>query len=465
MDVIIKNVTIITASEYYEADLAVQNGKIVMIGRHLGIEADNVIDASNKYVLPGALDVHVHLETPVGDLVSADTCESGTCAAACGGVTTVFDFVVPGKGQSMVEAIHEKIRNFEVQSCVDYAFHGVITGRTANISGELETSAEIGVSSFKLYMVYPDLMVDDGILAEALEKSRETGTLIEVHAENPFIIDRRIEKFLSEGKTSAWYHYESRPEFVEAEAVKRAIHIAKAQNAPLYIVHLACREGLEEVTKARDEGYEIYAETCPHYLEFTNEVYQREDGRYFVCSPPIKGEDSKSALWDGIKRGDISTVATDHCPFQSFEKDLGKSDFTKIPNGCMGIENLYPYMLSEANKGHISFEKAVEVCCTNPAKIFGCAPQKGSLSVGSDADVVIYDPKKSFVVSAGNMHSKVDYTIWEGKQISGYPIMVFSRGRLVYKEGSFVGSPGWGNFIKCGRHKISKEVSSCIKKA
>lgn len=456
MDLIIKNGTLITASEHYEADLAVQNGKIVMLGRHLGIEADNVVDASNRYVLPGAIDVHVHLQTPVGNLVSADTCESGTCAAACGGVTTVFDFVVPGKGQSMVEAIQEKIQCFDVQSCIDYALHGVITKRTVNISRELEKSAEMGVSSFKLYMVYRDLMIDDGIFAEALEKSKETGTLIEVHAENPFIIDRRIEKFLSEGKTSTWYHYESRPEFVEAEAVKRAIYLAKARNAPLYIVHLACREGLEEVTKARDEGYEIYAETCPHYLDFTNEVYQREDGRYFVCSPSIKGNDSRSALWDGIKRGDISTVATDHCPFRSFEKDLGKDDFTKIPNGCMGVENLYPYMLSEANKGRISFEKAVEVCCTNPAGIFACAPQKGSLTIGSDADVVIYDPKKNFVVSAENMHSKVDYTIWEGKQMSGCPIMVFSRGRLVYKEGSFVGSPGWGNFIKCDKYKISK---------
>jgi dihydropyrimidinase len=303
-------------------------------------------------------------------------------------------------------------------------------------------------------MVYKDLMADDGVLAEALEKSKETGTLKEVHAENPYIIDRRIKKFLSEGKTSVWYHYESRPEFVEAEAVKRAIHLAKAMKAPLYIVHLACSEGLSEVTKARDEGYEIYAETCPHYLEFTNEVYMRGDGRYYVCSPPVKGADSKAALWEGIIRGDISTVATDHCPFMSYEKDLGKDDFTKIPNGCMGVENLYPYMLSEANKGRISFEKAVEVCCANPARIFSCAPQKGSLSVDSDADIVVYDPNKEFVISKENMHSKVDYTIWEGMKLSGYPIMVLSRGRPVYKQGSFIGSPGWGKFVKCGKHNI-----------
>jgi dihydropyrimidinase len=296
-------------------------------------------------------------------------------------------------------------------------------------------------------------MVDDGTIAALLEKSKEAGILLAVHAENPSIIDKRTEKFLAEGKTSAWYHYESRPEFVEAEAVKRMVYLAKTFKAPLYIVHLACREGLEEVTKARDEGYEIYAETCPHYLNFTKEVYQREDGINFVCSPSIKGEENRKALWDGIRRGDILTVATDHCPFQTFEKKSGVDDFTRIPNGCMGTENLYPYMLGEANKGNITFHKAVEVCSTNPAKIFGCAPQKGTIAAGSDADIVIYDPNKKFVITKENMHSNVDYTIWEGTEILGYPVMTFSRGKLVYKEGEFLGKPGWGQFVKCKRYK------------
>jgi dihydropyrimidinase len=453
MNVIIKNGTIITATDTYKADLGIQDGKVVMISRNLEFTGAQVIDATEKYILPGAIDAHVHLQTSVGAFISADSYESGTRAAACGGVTTVFDFAVQGKGQGLVEAVAERVKIFKPQACIDFAFHTAITDLTPAVLDEFAQSVEYGVPSFKLYMVYKDLMVDDGVLAEALEKSKEIGALIAVHAENPSLIERRSARLLTEGKTSAWHHYESRPEFVESEAVKRAIHLAKAFNAPLYIVHLACKEGLDEVTKARDEGYEIFAETCPQYLNFTNEVYKRADGRNFVCSPPIKGQVSQDALWKGLKRGDILTVATDHCPFQSFEKDYGKDDFTKIPNGCMGIENLYPYMLSAANQGRISFNKAVEVCATNVAKIFGCAPEKGTIAIGSDADIVIYDPKLKVVISKENMHSQVDYTIWEGVELSGYPLMTFSRGKLIFQKGQFVGESGWGKFIKCRGRK------------
>jgi dihydropyrimidinase len=453
MDFIIKNGTVITASDTYVADVAVKDGKVVMIGQGLKADGAKVYDASGKYVLPGAIDAHTHLQMPFGGTTSADSYEGGTRAAACGGVTTVFDFVIQRKGQGLIEAVEGRRALCDPQACVDYAFHTAITDLTPAVLEEFGASAEYGVPSFKLFMVYKKegLMVDDGVLAAALEKSKETGTMVAVHAENPDLIDRRIEKFLAEGKTSAWYHYESRPEFVEAEADKRAIHWAKAFNAPLYIVHLANAEGMNEVTKARDEGYAIYAETCPQYLHFTNEVYKREDGRNWVCSPPIKGKESQDALWAGIKRGDIDTVATDHCPFQSYEKDWGKDNFTKIPNGCMGIENLYPYMLSEANKGRITFNKAVEVCSANVAKIFGCAPEKGTVAVG--ADLVIYDPNKNFVISKDNMHSDVDHTIWEGVEVKGYPVMTFSRGKLVFDNGEFVGQPGWGNFVKCRPRK------------
>ncbi len=455
LDTIIKNGTIITAGETYPADLGIADGRIVCIGRDLSDAGAEVVDAAGKYVLPGAIDGHVHLETPVGSFVSADDYRSGPAAAACGGVTTVFDFAVQGKGQGLVEAVAERIAAFKAQACIDFSFHTAITDLTPLVLDEFAESVAFGVPSFKLYMVYKDLMVDDGVLAEALERSAATGALVAVHAENPAIIERRTARLLAEGKTGAWHHYESRPEFVEAEAIKRAIHLAKVFQAPLYIVHLACAEGLAEVTKARDEGYAIYAETCPQYLHFTKEVYQRPDGRNFVCSPPIKGAKSRAALWEGIRRGDIMTVATDHCPFQSFEKDYGQDDFTKIPNGCMGIENLYPYMLSAANRGRISFSKAVEVCAANPAQIFGCAPQKGTIAVGSDADIVVYDPAKRFVISQANMHSRVDYTIWEGVELQGYPVRVFSRGRLVYRDGEFLGEPGWGNFVKCrGRNPV-----------
>ncbi|KUO67768.1 MAG: hydantoinase [Clostridia bacterium BRH_c25] len=455
MDFIIKNGTVITACDTYVADVAVKDGKVVMIGQGLEADGAKLYDASGKYVLPGAIDAHTHLQMPFGGTVSSDSYEAGTRAAACGGVTTVFDFVIQRKGQGLIEAVEGRRALCAPQACVDYAFHTAITDLTPAVLEEFGASAGYGVPSFKLFMVYKKegLMVDDGVLAAALEKSKETGTLIAVHAENPDLIDKRIEKFLAEGKTSAWYHYESRPEFVEAEADKRAIHWAKAFEAPLYIVHLANKEGLDEVTRAKDEGYEIYAETCPQYLNFTNEVYKREDGRNWVCSPPIKGKESQDALWEGIKRGDIVTVATDHCPFQSYEKDWGKDNFTKIPNGCMGIENLYPYMLSEANKGRITFNKAVEVCSANVAGIFGCAPEKGTVAVGADADLVIYDPNKNFVVSKNNMHSDVDHTIWEGVELKGYPVMTFSRGKLVFKDGEFVGQSGWGNFVKCRPRK------------
>jgi len=451
MELIIKNGTIITSTDTYKADIAVNEGRITAIGLNLDSKGAEIIDATDKYVLPGAIDAHVHFQTSVGSFVSADNYESGTRAAACGGVTTVIDFAVQKKGQGLTEDAKERINLFEPQACIDFAFHTTITEVTPAILEEFKKSAELGVTSFKIYMVYKDLMIDDGTIAMLFEKAKEAGVLIAVHAENPSIIDQRIKKFLAEGKTSAWYHYESRPEFVEAEAVRRVVYLAKTFHSPLYIVHLACSEGLEEVTKARDEGYEIYAETCPHYLNFTKEVYHREDGINFVCSPSMKGETSRIALWEGMKRGDISTVATDHCPFQSYEKMLGVDDFTKIPNGCMGTENLYPYLLSEANKGNITFHKAVELCSTNVAKIFGCAPQKGTIAVGSDADIVIYDPNKKFVITKKNMHSSVDYTIWEGAEIEGYPVMTFSRGELVYKEGEFLGKPGWGQFVKCHR--------------
>lgn len=453
MELVIKNGIIVTAERTYRADIAVDRGIIAAIGENLNYPSAAEIDAGNMYVLPGAVDAHVHFQTPVGKAVSSDDYESGTRAAACGGVTTVFDFAVQTKGRGLCEDASIKVAEFQKGACVDFGLHTVITNMGGITGKEIQKSIDFGISSFKLYMVYKDLMADDGVLFEMLELSKETGTLVAVHAENASIIERRINRLIRENKTSSFYHYLSRPEFVEAEAVKRAVYLAKAAGSPLYIVHLACAEGVEEVKKARDEGFEIHAETCPHYLQFTNEVYKREDGRNYVCSPSIKGEDSRTALWEGVKNGHISVVATDHCPFKSYEKDWGRDDFTKIPNGCMGTENLYPYMLGKANEGIISFQKAVELCCANPAAIFGCSPRKGTIACGSDADIVIYDPEKSFTVTKDNMHSNVDYTIWEGYETKGYPVMTFSRGRLVFNDGRFTGEPGWGKFVRCAAKK------------
>lgn len=445
---LIQNGTIVSASESYKADVKIENGKIVEIGVGLSADADTrIVDAAGKLVLPGAIDAHTHLAMPFGGTISSDDYYAGTRAAACGGTTTVFDFVLQDFGESMVDAIKRRDALCAGNAVVDYSYHVAVKDVSNGLIDTIEDAVKFGVPSFKVFMVY-DFGVTDGVFYQVLKKAKECGALIGVHAENNEMVNTLTAEYLSQGKTSAWYHYLSRPEFVEAEADLRAIQWAKALDVPLYIVHLANKDGVEAVTRARDEGYAIYAETCPQYLEFTSEVYKRPDGRNFVCSPPMKGEASRQALWDAIRRGDISTVATDHCPFQSYEKDWGKDDFTKIPNGCAGIENMYPYMLSAANTGKITFEKAVELCAANPAKIFGCK-DKGSITVGKDADIVIYDPATKFTITNEKMHSDCDHTIWEGITLQGYPEQTYSRGRLVYDHGEFVGEKGWGNFVKC----------------
>lgn len=450
MDLIFKNGTVVTPQGMFEADVAVKDGKIAALGKNLDLEAKEIKDVSGRLVLPGALDVHTHMAMPFGGTVSADSYLAGTRAAACGGVTTIFDYPVQHKGETICGLVDSKKEILEKEACVDYAMHCCITDlNDGEILKKMEKAVEQGITSFKCFLVYKKegMMVDDGMLVRLMLRAKELGAMINVHAENPDLIDLYTEQFLAEGKTSPWYHYMSRPEFVEAEADKRTVHWASHLNTPVYLVHMADKEGLEACIKAKEEGHEIYVETCPQYLEFTCDVYKREDGRNFVCSPPMKGEESRKALWTALKSGFIDTVATDHCPFQSYEKDWGKDDFSKIPNGCAGVENLYPYMLDAANRGEISYEKAVEVCAANPARIFGCVT-KGSLEPGKDADIVIYDPRKDFTVSVSNMHSDYDHTIWEGKKFHGYPVQTYLRGQLVYDNGEFTGKPGMGQYIK-----------------
>ena len=447
MELLIKNGTVVNSNGRYKTDIAVKNGKIALMGQNLEPQGAEVVDASDLLVLPGAIDVHTHMEMPFGGTVSADDYMSGTRAAACGGATMIIDFVIQGKGENLLDAIKRRDVLCEPKACVDYGFHVAITDLTDSTLSEMEESVKMGVSSFKVFMTYA-FGITDGVFYKVLRRSKDIGALVMVHAENHEVLEILKAEYMAQGNTSAWYHYLSRPEFVEAEADIRAIELAKSVGAPLYIVHLACEGGMKAVEQARLEGYPIFAETCPPYLNFTCDVYKRPDGRNFVCSPPIKGQASQDALWMGIQNGNIVTVATDHCPFQSTEKDWGKDDFTKIPNGCMGTENFYPYLLSEANKGRISFERAVELCSTNPAKLFGIAPDKGFLAPGADADIVLYDPKKDFTISQKNMHSTIDHTIWEGTQLKGYPVRTYSRGTLVFKDGDFVGKPGYGRFVK-----------------
>lgn len=454
-DLVIEGGRVVTPTGTFTADVAVSGERIAAIGMGLSALGTNkVVDATGKYVLPGAIDAHTHLAMPFGGTVSSDDYEAGTRAAACGGTTTVFDYALQKGEAGLLETLETRRAMADPQACVDYAFHGAVTDLHGGaMLDEWPAVIEWGVTSVKCFMVYKKehMMMTDGDIVQILTKGTETGMMTNVHAENPDVIDLRTEQFLAEGKTSPWYHYLSRPEWVEAEADKRIIHWATSLGACVYIVHLADKEGVEAATAARDAGAHIYTETCPQYLHFTCDVYKREDGRNFVCSPPMKGQESQDALWEAIRRGDIDTVATDHCPFQSYEKDWGKDDFTKIPNGCAGVENMFPYMLNAANSGRISFEKAVELCCSNPARIFGCT-QKGELAAGKDADIVIYDPERDFTVHQSNMHSDCDHTIWEGLKLHGYPVQTYSRGRLVFDEGTFVGEPGWGKFVKRVTH-------------
>jgi dihydropyrimidinase len=455
-DLLIKNGTIVTAKSSFKADLAVKDEKIVAIAAEINEDAEKVVDASGKLVLPGAIDAHTHLAMPFGGTVSSDSYYAGTRGAACGGVTTLFDYPVQREGQGIMELINSKKEILEKEACIDYASHCCITNLNGGaILDEMEEAVNEGITSFKCFFVYKKegMMVDDATFVRLSQRAKELGAMINLHAENPDLIDMRTEQYLAEGKTSAWYHYMSRPEFVEAEADKRAVHWAKHLNTPLYIVHMADKEGLEVALEAKREGADIFVETCPQYLEFTSDVYKREDGRNFVCSPPMKGQESQDALWLAIQNGSIDTVATDHCPFQSYEKDWGKDDYTKIPNGCAGVENLYPYMLDAANRGKISFERAVELCSTNVAKIFGC-DDKGALEVGKDADIVIYDKDKEFTITIDKMHTDCDHTIWEGKKLQGYPVQTYLRGKLIYDNEEFVGEAGMGKFVKRSPRKV-----------
>jgi len=451
MSLLIKNGTVINAGGRSVADVAVSNGKITKVEENIDPgeheKEIDIVDASGLLVFPGAIDVHTHFELSFGGVFSsADDFFTGTRAAACGGVTTIMDFVTPERGESLLAALAKRKNTAAEKVCIDYGLHMGISELNDCILNEMAEVTAVGVSSFKVFTTYAFMLTDEEI-KRTLTRAKEIDALIMIHAEDHLMLESNRATFIAAGKTDPWHHYLSRPEAVEAKAVEKAIELAKKTGAKLYIVHLACAEGLKAVERAQKEGYPIYAETCPQYLNFTCDVYKRPDGRNFVCSPPMKGQESNEMLWFSIKNNIVNTIATDHCPFNSFDKDRGINDFTMIPNGVMGVENLYPYMLSEANKGRLSFERVVELCSANPAKIFNLSPNKGSITPGADADIVLYDPKKDFTITQKNMHSTIDYTIWEGTKLKGYPVRTYSRGSLVYKDGEFFGKPGYGQFI------------------
>ncbi|MDD3214950.1 MAG: dihydropyrimidinase [Eubacteriales bacterium] len=456
MKLLFRGGTLVTAEGMVKADLLVSGEKIAAIGVDLPAGDAQVIDAFGKLLLPGAIDAHTHLECVCSGIDTSDDYFTGTRAAACGGTTTVIDYLLQEKGEPLPQTLARRVPMAAGKAAVDFAFHiGVSDLSTPALLASVKDAVAGGVSSFKAYMVY-DFGLTDEALYTLLQESARIGALVTVHAENRGMLDARVKEFLADGKTDPWWHYMSRNEDVAAEATGRVIALAKEANAPVYIVHLTDEGSAAHVTRARDEGRPVFAETCPQYLNFTCDVYHEERGQDYVCSPAIKNRASQTALWAALARGDIATVATDHCPFTRAEKDYGlrlpngrEGNFTTIPNGCDGVETMYPYMLTQANLGRIPFSRAVAVCAANPAKLFGLSDRKGALLPGLDADVAVFDPKQDGVVRAREMHGNLDHTIWENTALHGRVTATYLRGKPVFADGQYLGEQGDGRFLKC----------------
>ena len=451
MKTVIKNGTVVTASDFYRADILVEGEKVAAIGRELTEPADLVIDAAGRYVLPGAIDVHTHFDMPFGGTVTADDFYTGTVAAACGGTTTVVDYAIQGKGQSLAEAVHTWQEKARGKAAVDYGLHVAVTDLTEAAFEEIPALVTTGISSLKLFMAYKgSLMVDDGTLFRALVRARECGALVCVHAENGEVIDVLVRQMLAAGQTAPLYHALSRPPALEGEATGRVITLAELAGAPVYIVHLSARESLERVRSARRRGLPVFAETCPQYLFLSIDNYGEPGfaGAKYVMSPPLRTRDAAEELWKGIASGDLAAIGSDHCSFNMAQKELGKDDFSKIPNGAPGVETRLPLMYhGGVASGRIGISRLVDLVSTTPAKLFGLFPQKGTVAVGSDADLVVFDGAARHTVSAANHHQNVDYNPYEGLEVRGVPVQVLSRGELVVDRGAFLGRPGRGRFL------------------
>lgn len=451
LDLIIRNGIVVTASGSSEADIGVKDGRIVQIGGTFA-GATRILDAAGKYVMPGGIDVHTHLDAPGPGFNTADDFLSGTIAAACGGTTTIVDFCQQARGQSLREALdgwHDKAGG---KAVIDYGFHIIVVDFTPEVEEELARLPAEGVCSFKLFMAYKGAqMVDDRTLVRTLAQARKSGALVMVHAENGDAADFLVEQNLAVGNTAPKYHALSRPPLVESEATGRAIALAEIAGAPIYIVHVTCRESLDAIVAGRRRGVDVTGETCTHYLYATKDDLAREgfEGAKWVFTPPARTKEDQAALWHALADGTLQAASSDHASWTYGEhKQLGRDDFSKIPNGAPGIEERLTMIYQGVSEGRFNVNRFVELVATNPARLFGLYPQKGTIAVGSDADLVLWDPQATAVMRQSDLHHSSDYSIYEGRQVRGRPVTVVSRGRVIVEDGQFVGAAGHGRFVR-----------------
>jgi dihydropyrimidinase len=452
---LIRNGLVITASDESAVDVLIEDEKVVALADPAfaqGWTADTVIDATGKYVIPGGVDAHTHMDFPFGGTFASDTFETGTRAAAWGGTTTIVDFAVQSMGKSLRDGLDTWHAKADGNCAIDYAFHMIMADVNEGSLKEMEGLVGEGITSFKLFMAYPGVFYsDDGKVLRAFQKGAETGGLIMMHAENGIAIDVLVAQALARGQTDPKYHGVVRHALLEAEATHRAIRLAQVAGAPVYIVHLSATEALAEVARARDEGSNAFAETCPQYLFLSVDDLARPgfEGAKYVCSTPLRPVEHQAALWRGLRTDDLSVVSTDHCPFCfKDQKELGIGDFSKIPNGLPGVETRMDLLHQAVLDGHIGRRRWIEIACATPAKMFGLYPRKGTIAPGADADIVIYDPNAQQVLSAQTHHMNVDYSCYEGRAITGKAETVLSRGRVVVDKGEYLGSAGHGRFVR-----------------
>jgi dihydropyrimidinase len=464
MRTLIKNGTIVTAAESYPADLLLDDGKIALMGRSLPADGAQVVDAAGKYVLPGGIDVHTHLELPFGGTIASDDFYSGHKAAAFGGTTSHIDFAIQGKGESLHQAIENWHRKSDAKAVLDWGFHLAISDLTPEVLEEIPAMGREGVTSLKLFLAYKNvLQIDDTTLFKAMMKAAEAGMLIMVHAENGDAIDVLVQDAIARGHCEPEWHALTRPAWAEAEATMRAVALAGMAGAPLYVVHVTNAMAVDQIAYGRARGLPVMGETCVQYFFFSVDDLRRPDGAKWVCSPPFRTAADNEALWEAVRNDSLQVVSTDHCPFlydgttpieyegEPFQipgKELGRERFDKIPNGVPGLQDRMLIMWSYGvDKGRISLNRLVELCCTNPAKIFGLYPRKGTLAVGADADVVIWDPAARKTMGARTSHQRTDYNLYEGWPLTCAPEKVFQRGNLLVDGETWNGEPGGGMWL------------------